>query len=49
MPATTTLGYFLKSIAGLAALVYFDIKVTVFDHLLFVFLNKSRNCVRILY
>lgn len=34
---------FRKSIDGLAALVELDIKVAVFDPVLFVFLNKSRN------
>lgn len=38
-----------KSIDGLAALVEMDIKVAVFDPVLFVFLNKSRNRVKILY
>ncbi|WP_245220347.1 IS66 family insertion sequence element accessory protein TnpB [Pseudomonas umsongensis] len=32
-----------KSIDGLAALVELDIKVAVFDPVLFVFLNKPRN------
>ncbi|MNR04452.1 IS66 Orf2 like protein [compost metagenome] len=40
---------FRKSIDGLAALVELDIKVEVFDPVLFVFLNKSRNRVKILY
>mgnify|MGYP003692602081 CR=1 FL=1 len=40
---------FRKSIDGLAALVELDIKVAVFDPVLFVFLNKSRNRVKILY
>ncbi|MCV4283506.1 IS66 family insertion sequence element accessory protein TnpB [Pseudomonas capsici] len=40
---------FRKSIDGLAALVELDIKVSVFDPVLFVLLNKSRNGVKILY
>lgn len=40
---------FRKSIDGLAALVELHIKVAVFDPVLFVFLNKTRNRVRILY
>jgi len=40
---------FRKSIDGLAALVELDIKVAVFDPVLFVFLNKSRNSMKILY
>lgn len=40
---------FRKSIDGLAALVELDIKVAVFDSVLFVFLNKSRNRVKNLY
>lgn len=40
---------FRKSIEGLAALVELDIKVAVFDPVLFVFLNKPRNRVKILY
>ncbi|MBN3470134.1 IS66 family insertion sequence element accessory protein TnpB, partial [Pseudomonas savastanoi pv. phaseolicola] len=40
---------FRKSIDGLSALVELDIKVAVFDPVLFVFLNKSRNRVKILY
>nr|WP_256667432.1 IS66 family insertion sequence element accessory protein TnpB [Pseudomonas sp. ANT_J28] len=40
---------FRKSIYGLAALVELDIKVTVFDPVLFVFLNRPRNRVKILY
>ncbi|MBI6683133.1 IS66 family insertion sequence element accessory protein TnpB, partial [Pseudomonas viridiflava] len=40
---------FRKSIDGLAALVELDIKVAVFDTVLFVFLNKPRNRVKILY
>ena len=38
---------FRKSIDGLAALVELDIKVAVFDPVLFVFLNCHRNRVRI--
>ncbi len=40
---------FRKSIDGLAALVELDIKVAVFDLVLFVFLNKPRNRVKIWY
>ncbi|ORC57316.1 hypothetical protein BZK31_20575, partial [Pseudomonas floridensis] len=40
---------FRKSIDGPAALVELDIKVAVFDPVLFVFLNKPRNRVKILY
>ena len=40
---------FRKSIDGLSALVELDIKVAVFVPVLFVFLNKSRNRVKILY
>ena len=40
---------FRKSINALAALVKLDIKVAVFDSVLFVFLNKPRNRVKILY
>ncbi|MDU8362779.1 IS66 family insertion sequence element accessory protein TnpB [Pseudomonas syringae group sp. J309-1] len=40
---------FRKSIDGLSALVELDIKVAVFDPVLFVFLNKSRNRVKNLY
>lgn len=40
---------FRKSIDGLAALVELDIKVAVFDTVLFFFLNKTRNSVEILY
>ncbi|SHN15624.1 IS66 Orf2 like protein [Pseudomonas asturiensis] len=40
---------FRKSIDGLSALVELDIKVAVFDPVLFVFLNKPRNRVKILY
>lgn len=40
---------FRKSIDGLAALVELDIKIAVFDPVLFVFLNKSRNRVKVLY
>ena len=37
---------FRKSIDGLSALVKLDIKVVVFDPVLFVFLNPPRNRVR---
>jgi hypothetical protein len=37
---------FRKSINGLAALVELDIKVAVFDPVLFVFLNRTRNQVK---
>ena len=40
---------FRKSINGLVALVELDIKVAVFDPVLFVFLNRTRNQVKILY
>ncbi|WP_236522402.1 IS66 family insertion sequence element accessory protein TnpB [Pseudomonas syringae] len=40
---------FRKSIDGLAALVELDIKVAVFDPVLFVFLNKPRNRVKIVH
>ena len=40
---------FRKSIDGLAALVELDIKVAVFDPVLFVFLNRHRNRVKVLY
>ncbi|TCL31611.1 IS66 family insertion sequence element accessory protein TnpB [Azotobacter chroococcum] len=40
---------FRKSIDGLAALVELDLRVAVFDPVLFVFLNRSRNRVKILY
>ena len=40
---------FRKSIDGLSALVELDIKVAMFDPVLFVFLNKPRNRVKILY
>ncbi|WP_230927507.1 IS66 family insertion sequence element accessory protein TnpB [Pseudomonas wenzhouensis] len=40
---------FRKSIDGLAALVELDIEVAVFDPVLFVFLNRARNRVKILY
>jgi transposase len=40
---------FRKSINGLAALVALDIKVEVFNPVLFVFLNRARNQVKILY
>ena len=37
---------FRKSINGLVALVELDIKVAVFDPVLFVFLNRTRNQVK---
>ena len=40
---------YLKSIDGFAALVELNIKVAVFDPVLFVHLNKPRNWVKILY
>jgi transposase len=40
---------FRKSIDGLAALVELDIKVEVFDPILFFFLNRHRNYVKVLY
>ncbi|AKA86432.1 IS66 family insertion sequence element accessory protein TnpB [Pseudomonas synxantha] len=40
---------FRKSIDGLTALVELDIKVAVFDPVLFVFLNKARNRIEVLY
>lgn len=40
---------FRKSIDGLTALVELDINVTVFDLVLFVFFNKTRNRVNVLY
>ncbi|MCI0915533.1 IS66 family insertion sequence element accessory protein TnpB, partial [Pseudomonas putida] len=40
---------FRKSIDGLTALVELDIKVAVFDPVLFVFLNKARNQIKVLY
>lgn len=40
---------FRKSIDGLAALVKLDLKVAVFDAVLFVFLNHHRNRVKVLY
>lgn len=40
---------FRKSIGRLAALAELHIKVAVFDPVLFVFLNKPRNRVKILY
>ena len=36
-------------VSTLAALVELDIKVAVFDPVLFVFLNRARNRVKILY
>jgi transposase len=38
-----------KSIDGLAALVELDVKVAVFDPVRFVFLNRHRNRVKVLY
>lgn len=40
---------FRKSVNGLAALVALDIKVEVFNPVLFVFLNRTRSQVKILY
>jgi hypothetical protein len=40
---------FRKFIDGVAALVELEIKVAVFHPVLFVFLNKPRNRVKILY
>ncbi|WP_231677448.1 IS66 family insertion sequence element accessory protein TnpB [Pseudomonas quasicaspiana] len=40
---------FRKSIDGLSSLIALEIKVAVFDPVLFVFLDKSRNRVKILY
>ncbi|UQS90354.1 IS66 family insertion sequence element accessory protein TnpB [Pseudomonas chlororaphis subsp. piscium] len=40
---------FRKSVDDLAALVELDIKVAVFDPVLFVFLNRPRNRVKTLY
>lgn len=40
---------FQQSTDGLAALVELDINVAVFEPVFFVFLNKPRNRVRILY
>jgi transposase len=40
---------FRKSINGLAALAELDIKVELFNPVLFVFLNRSRTQVKILY
>ena len=40
---------FRKSINGLAALVELDINVEVFNPVLFVFLNRTRSQVKILY
>nr|WP_224797050.1 IS66 family insertion sequence element accessory protein TnpB [Pseudomonas fluorescens] len=38
---------FRKPIDDLVALLELDINVAVFDPVLFVFLNKPRNCVKI--
>ncbi len=40
---------FRQSIDGLAALIELDIKLAVFDPVLFVFLNEPRNRVKTLY
>lgn len=40
---------FRKSINGLAAMVEFEIKVAVFDPVMFVFINRARSLVKILY
>ncbi|WKW30618.1 IS66 family insertion sequence element accessory protein TnpB [Pseudomonas viridiflava] len=40
---------FRKSIDGFSSLIALEIKVSVFDPVLFVFLDKSRNRVKILY
>ncbi|BAW21907.1 IS66 family insertion sequence element accessory protein TnpB [Pseudomonas putida] len=40
---------FRKSINGLSALVELDIKVELFNPVLFVFLNRCRTQVKILY
>lgn len=40
---------FRKSFDGLTALVELDIKIAVFDPMLFVFLNKARNRIKVLY
>lgn len=40
---------FRKSIDGLAALIELDIKVAAFDPVLFVFLNRHRSRVKVLY
>jgi hypothetical protein len=40
---------FRKSIDGLRALVELDINVAVFDLVLFVFLDKTRDRLKILY
>ncbi len=40
---------FRKSINGLSALVELDIKVAVFEPVLFVFINHARDRVKILY
>ncbi|WP_347505561.1 IS66 family insertion sequence element accessory protein TnpB [Pseudomonas anguilliseptica] len=39
----------IDGLAALAALVELDIKVAVFDPVLFVFLNRARSRVKILY
>lgn len=40
---------FRKSIDGLSAIVQNEMKLSPFDKLLFVFTNRSRNRIRILY
>jgi len=40
---------FRKSINGLVALVELEIKVAVFDPVMFVFINRARSQVKVLY
>ncbi|MNH31174.1 IS66 Orf2 like protein [compost metagenome] len=40
---------FRKSINGLVALIELEIKVAVFDPAMFVFINRARNQVKIVY